>query len=387
MEYATISLIFKLAALQGFILAFSLIFKKARTPANLILGVWLALLSLDLVFQGMTTENFKVIIQFPVLTTIVSGLGLIHGPMLYLYTAYLTAEKKFDWKHLFHFTPFLINKAGLIGFYFKSGVEQNKLLEDFLLHPPAYSKISTTMIGIHGLTYTVLALIIISRYGKKVLEYFSNTEKAKMKWLQVLISLNFIPWIIVILLSITMFFTDIPAISGNILIYMPVTIIIYMTGYFGFNQTLVFPQKDDIEIHDIPLADSRKADLIPDKKETLKILKRKKVIIEKLINVLDQKIWLEPELTIQDVSNRIKIPIHQISRVISEEFQCNFFTLINTYRLEEARKRLLQKEFDEHTVLQIALECGFNSKSSFNSIFKKQTGLTPTEYKHRSQKN
>jgi AraC-like DNA-binding protein len=96
---------------------------------------------------------------------------------------------------------------------------------------------------------------------------------------------------------------------------------------------------------------------------------------------MTNKAWLEPELTIKDISNKINVPIYQISQTINDEFEMNFFTFINRYRLEEVKNRLRLRKYRDYSILQIALECGFNSKSSFNSLFREYTGKTPTQYR------
>ena len=59
----------------------------------------------------------------------------------------------------------------------------------------------------------------------------------------------------------------------------------------------------------------------------------------------------------------------------------NFFNFVNRYRVDEVKQKILNPKYDNYSVLGIALECGFNSKTAFNRIFKHMTGLTPTEYK------
>jgi AraC-like DNA-binding protein len=72
---------------------------------------------------------------------------------------------------------------------------------------------------------------------------------------------------------------------------------------------------------------------------------------------------------------------HKLSHVINIGLQKNFYKLINEFRIEEVKDMLVNPKFKHYTVLGIGLECGFNSKTSFNRIFKEETGFTPTEYK------
>lgn len=93
------------------------------------------------------------------------------------------------------------------------------------------------------------------------------------------------------------------------------------------------------------------------------------------------KLYLNGKLSIQDVSEKLNIPRQYISEVLNEHMNTNFQDFINEYRVEEFIKRLKNDQNNQFTLLGIATDVGFNSKSSFNAIFKKYKGLTPTEFK------
>jgi len=97
-----------------------------------------------------------------------------------------------------------------------------------------------------------------------------------------------------------------------------------------------------------------------------------------------QKPYLDSELNLIKLAELIGITPHQLSYIVNTGFNENFFQYINTYRVEKAKELLLQEEMNKLSVLGIAFESGFNSKTSFNTTFKKITGQTPTEFKKRS---
>ncbi len=101
-----------------------------------------------------------------------------------------------------------------------------------------------------------------------------------------------------------------------------------------------------------------------------------------LINLMEvDKLYLNGKLSIQDVSEKLNIPKQYISEVLNEHMNTNFQDFINGYRVEEFIKRIENDQNNQFTLLGIATEVGFNSKSSFNAIFKKFKGLTPTQFK------
>jgi AraC-like DNA-binding protein len=104
---------------------------------------------------------------------------------------------------------------------------------------------------------------------------------------------------------------------------------------------------------------------------------------EKLIALMGgEKIFLNPSMTLSDIAQKLDIAPCYISQVINESFQQNFRDFINKYRIEES-KRLLTQPNQHLNILGIALDAGFNSKSAFNSAFKKHTGITPKEFKKK----
>jgi AraC-like DNA-binding protein len=97
------------------------------------------------------------------------------------------------------------------------------------------------------------------------------------------------------------------------------------------------------------------------------------------------KLFLNPEITLPELAKSIDIPSYQLSRIINEKFECNFFDFINGYRVNEVKSKLNDPTFSNLSLLGIAFDSGFNSKSAFNRIFKKTTGLTPSEFKKINQ--
>lgn len=114
--------------------------------------------------------------------------------------------------------------------------------------------------------------------------------------------------------------------------------------------------------------------------ETDEVIKRLRKIME------TEKPYLDCNLKYSDLAAKLGISVRHLSRVLNEELGISFNEFVNAYRIKEVQTQLLNQENGEHTLLGIALEAGFNSKTSFNRIFKDHTGLTPTEFlrKHKA---
>lgn len=107
---------------------------------------------------------------------------------------------------------------------------------------------------------------------------------------------------------------------------------------------------------------------------------------KKLMQLMDEKsLYTDPELSLPYLAKKLQISSGYLSQIINEKENKSFFEFVNHYRVEAVKAKLTNSEFDQYSIMGIALESGFNSKSTFNSLFKKFTGQTPTAYKKSFQ--
>jgi AraC-like DNA-binding protein len=97
--------------------------------------------------------------------------------------------------------------------------------------------------------------------------------------------------------------------------------------------------------------------------------------------MLSKKQYLNPEITIKDVADNLEMPVRDLSTLLNKHMGVHFFDFINEYRIKEAQEIFKSSDDNKLTVLEVLYDVGFNSKSSFNTAFKKYTGLTPTAYR------
>ena len=147
---------------------------------------------------------------------------------------------------------------------------------------------------------------------------------------------------------------------------------------FGINQTVIYPKNtnhnSDLKFEEDSVSIKTDRKLMDDK--------QKEILSETIFMYLkSQKPYLNPDYSLQMMADDLQISREKLSYLINTGQQKNFYKFINEFRIEEVKERLLNPKFDHFTVLGIGLECGFNSKSSFNRIFKEETGLTPSEFK------
>ena len=167
---------------------------------------------------------------------------------------------------------------------------------------------------------------------------------------------------------------------GNLLFYENLVGIFYFgfvfaIGFFGFKQGKIFNpvtiSAKEVETKNTPNAGNTSATSL--KEENMRLATQLNNYAK------EHKPWLNPKLSLYDLANDLDITSHQLSSLLNDHLKTNFYDYINHYRIEEVKKRL-KNNSNQFTILAIALECGFNSKASFNRIFKQKTGNTPSEF-------
>ena len=96
--------------------------------------------------------------------------------------------------------------------------------------------------------------------------------------------------------------------------------------------------------------------------------------------MVDEKPYKDPDLSLSKLATQLHLSTNQLSQVINQFYQKNFYDFINSYRIEEVKLSMINGAVKRHTLLGIALESGFNSKATFNRFFKKYTGITPSQF-------
>jgi AraC-like DNA-binding protein len=212
--------------------------------------------------------------------------------------------------------------------------------------------------------YLVQANRLVKMHQRNIVERFSNVEGMDVSWLKLIV------WVFAIILIFIAI--AVPSLIHGIgfSIYHITTsiffsLILFFIAYKGIQQRVFIEPIPSIE-NDPPIEDS----------ETIQVLKEKL-----LVHMEADKPFLNPELTLADLAKQVAISRNQLSLVINAGIGDNFYNFINKFRVEEVKELIKKDKVKKYTILALANDAGFNSKSSFNHIFKKATGLTPSEYR------
>jgi AraC-like DNA-binding protein len=221
----------------------------------------------------------------------------------------------------------------------------------------------------HLFCYIILTYNLLKEHTENIKSTFSSIEKINLNWIRLFICF----FLLIGSLRIILFLVT--AISGTFqsdlqhIFQLLITISMYIVGYRGLVQPAIFWGEEE----SVP----------PKKYETSTLtLQRAEQYQKRLLEVMDnQKLYTDSTLTLQKLANLTSIPSYHLSQILNERLHQNFYDFINSYRVEEA-KRLLNDESKKHySILAIANEAGFNSKSVFNTVFKEHVRMTPSEFR------
>jgi len=226
-----------------------------------------------------------------------------------------------------------------------------------------------------GPVYIIFSIRLFFKHDINIFNNFSYSENIKLKWLRLLIYIFGVVWTALIVITVIHHIFDLFSTSfctdG---LFISLSVFVILIGYFGLKQRLIY--KDLMETEHIisPNNKIKYAGSHLDERTA-------EIYVDKLTNLMhNSKPYLQAKLTLPQLAVELDISTHYLSQIINEKFKLNFFDYINNFRVEEVKKKMKDSSYMNFTLLAIALDSGFNSKSAFNRIFKKVTNLTPSQY-------
>jgi AraC-like DNA-binding protein len=372
-------IIYFLGAVNAFFFSFLIFSKKQKSQADKILAWWLIVMGLQVLYPFIYLNNVTKYQQF---IGYEASISVLHPAGLFFYTKAMVGSLKLDRKVILIMSLLFISMLSIFGFM--SYMPEDRIAvfheDDFLRYFDVTGKVLVFVFsGLHLALYVYFLLRsnrLLMQYKRRVRNVFSNSEKIDLRWLRKLVLFFYAAYTATIMAFCVNFITGISVAYTDYIYYLLTVVFIFLIGYWGHQQGSVFSLSNG----NIDIKSAKN-----EQTETNNGLSYKKEAIELEKMMAEKKPYLEPMLTIHDLAELLKMPSHQLSRVIHKEFGKNFYEYVNYYRIESFKRQIVSAKYQNFTILAVALECGFNSKSAFNRIFKEQTGLTPRDYKLQIQ--
>ncbi|MBC8180834.1 AraC family transcriptional regulator [candidate division KSB1 bacterium] len=234
--------------------------------------------------------------------------------------------------------------------------------------------------------YLIFTIVLINKYSKNIKNIFSTIEKIKLNWLKI------ITYMVIFVLSFFLIENLLKLFGMQLSYHFNLTsflyaILIYVLGYIGFSKSEICAEPELAEsMSRLPKYDQLPLDLkptsVPKYEKSGLSPQKAKQYLDSLLKLMEEKEqYRNSELTLHELAEASSISPHNLSEVLNTQLNQSFFDFINFYRIEQVKKDLLDPEKQHLKILSIAYDAGFNSKTSFNTLFKKHTDLTPSEYR------
>ena len=302
-----------------------------------------------------------------------SGLPLLYGPLLYFYTlSYVHHLPEKKWKTWIHFVPFLVVFVMMLFLYhFRSNAYQAEFMERALNNSNGFSAIASVIILFLILGYLLSSIRLINRHNQYLKSKYSNLENRQYFWIKYILYGILAIMLHSLVMQVTFLFFDSVGIKILLISLLVMMLVFIIYGVFlGLSHNQVFESMAQIQ---------------PDPREDARLSEEMLVKRKELEQILEaEKLYLESDLKLDDLARKLHVNARTLSEIINQGMGKSFFDLINDYRIEYT-KHLMKTNTDKRkTILEFMYESGFNSKSSFNTAFRKYTGSTPTEWMRKN---
>ncbi len=376
-----IAIVLLLGATQGLFLTLLLFTKPVNKTPNRLLA-WL-IISYSAFIVESSVSGTPVAEKFPHIPGLMAGVVFLNGPLHYLYTlALIKPDVSLSKRHLPHFILFVVFYLYMLfPFYLQNGDFKIAYIQEIEQHgPPLSLVLFSWAVLFQGVIYMIATFRVLNRYSQAIKDTFSTIDKINLNWLKTITVLTMIVWILGIFIEFLQIFDLNTPFQATIPI--AIAILIYVMGYLGLRQPEIFAGASDIPTH---IAEEPES---PDSKkyERSGLTKAKaEAFHNKLLHRMEtDKPFTYSSLKLTQLAKMVGTTPNYLSQVINEECEQNFYDFVNGYRIEEAKKMIQDPASEQVTLLSIAYDVGFNSKSAFNTAFKKYTGMTPSQFRKNS---
>lgn len=311
---------------------------------------------------------------FPNLVGLQLPLATLIGPAFYFYArSMMTRSSVLSAKSIFiaSIGP-LLGVLALLPFAIGLNAEQKLSLANPLTRDPELYKFALVTCLLSTLAFLTTTLLyfgatyrLLINHKAQLMKRFSDIEKESLDWLRSILFLWGSVWVLYTI-EYVLGFLGVRWIGSGFVIPMLNLILLLVFAHLSLNQPVLSENHKSEDSESQP----RTATLEED---------RMKRISTKLQEAMQsERLFCENELTLHQLSSTINVSENHISETMSQHLGVNFFSFINHYRVEEAKKLLATTA---KSIIDISLESGFNSRSTFNSAFKKAEGVTPSAYR------
>ncbi|MBK1896247.1 helix-turn-helix domain-containing protein [Chryseobacterium paridis] len=350
----------------AFFSSFLILGKKKKASADYLLAVWFFIIALHLTLFFLNFSGNQ--IKAPYLLGLEIPFPLIHGPILFLYILNLTQQARNPYIQMLHFAPALGVYLIIWTFLMLSPKEKIVVYENGGMIYKGLRKNISIMVYVSGISYVILSIFYLQKYKRNISKQYSNIEKINLNWVYYLIIGISIVWIVIIL-------------KDDMLTFTSVVLFVLSMAYFGITKVgiLNLPELKTEYIENKKITEGTEVSVKYQKSGLTD--ENTQLIYERLTHRMkSEKLFKDPDLNMNTIASLLEIHPNILSQVINTVENKNFYDYINTQRIDEFKRIAVLPENQKFTILTLAFESGFNSKTSFNRNFKKYVHCSPRDF-------
>lgn len=356
---------------QSFFAGLLLATRRPFTTGNRIMTSWVFLFCIEMIF-ALINHTVLEMYAFPFI-------AFTYGPLLFLYVRHMTnPDLRFSPWNLLHFIPFAVFFA--VSVFFRDKPVFDNLSGFFVIDRFISLRIVYSVCFLLSVTvYSILSFIKIRQHQARLKDYISYTSaKMTLNWLKVLSITFYAGYIVVFIVGGIDILAGLLHFDPYVLTFIFITFFSFAYSFYAIRQPEILSDSM-ATIHEEAVAGQNGTERYA--RSGLRDELAEEYLTRLLKYMDDEKPYLDGDLNINDLSRKTGIPRHHITEVLNEKHKRNFFSFINEYRVKEVISRINDPKYQHYTILAIAFDSGFNSKSTFNTFFKAYTGKTPSEYR------
>ncbi|MGC6481455.1 MAG: helix-turn-helix domain-containing protein [Porticoccaceae bacterium] len=296
----------------------------------------------------------------------------LNGPLLYLYViSIIRSDFTLGSRHRWHLLPLVVYFLFLIfAFYSQTHMQKVALIDLYQFDLDWQFVTMDTLIKSSRFAYFIMSIYLINKYREQLKDYQSSIENIDLTWLKILVLGFALVSLVGVLLSISkvvnLFYTvdiSLQIFLGLTTYYADLILVCFLLFFSAANISSVAKVKDQ-------------------SKSSYEDYEANEEYVDRVIKFMDdEKPYLKSNITLDTLSELIDVPARELTALLNGHFKMNYYEFINNYRIKEAKLILAQDVNQEKTISDVFLAVGFNSKSVFNTFFKKNVGVTPTDFR------
>lgn len=377
-----------LGAVQGLILAGVLAVRQRNRTANRLLAVAMLAFTVYLATSVYHAAGLERV--FPHFFGAAYPMPLLYGPLVYLYAvAASDRDRRLTRWDALHFAPFALAILAGLPIYVMSGPDKIALYQALQRGEiPLMIRVFDPLKLLSGVTYAAITLLFLRRHRARVKDSYSSLERVNLRWLVRLATAAAFIWAMAVMFQLTQFQ---PLQHGEDLITLGIAILVYGIGYMALRQPEIFRYNTAEYAIPVtaaaapapPAAPGAESAPEPSRYERSGLSEREaQVLRTALLRAMDSdRPWKNSELTLADLAGKLATTPHKLSEVLNSQLEQTFYDFVNGYRVRYVQDRIGGQDTKNLKIFSLALDAGFASKSTFNDVFKKHTGHTPSSYR------